>query len=148
MKRIKRTLGLAGKKRAFLDAMFNEEGMASSRTQTIPQRNDSSPCVLSFGQQRLWFLDQMEPDSSFYNIPFALSLSGPLDTFALERSLTEIVRRHEALRTSFPVINGQPTQVVAAAQTLTLTSMDLSDLQEGERERQVKRLIQEEAQRP
>ena len=148
MKRTKRTLGLSANKRALLDAMFNEEGVASSRTQTIPQRKNQNACVLSFGQQRLWFLDQMEPDNSSYNVPFAFSLSGHLDRLALERSLTEIVRRHEALRTSFPVIDGEPKQVVEAAPTLTLTTTDLSDLPEGELQTRVETLIREEAQRP
>src|SRR5918999_2287286 len=148
MKRITRTLGFSANKRALLDAMLNEEGVASSHTQTIPQRKDRNACVLSFGQQRLWFLDQMEPDNSSYNIPFAFRLSGHLDKLALERSLTEIVRRHEALRTNFPVINGEPKQVVGAVLTLTLTTTDLSDLPEVERQSRVERLIREEAQRP
>ena len=64
--------------------------VASQRTEALP---------LSFAQQRLWFLDQLEPNSAFYNIPAAVRLSGPLNLAALERTFTEIVRRHEALRT-------------------------------------------------
>src|SRR6266700_6924477 len=68
---------------------------------------------LSFAQQQLWFLNQLEPENPFYNIPFALHLKGPLQVEVLERSLREIVRRHEALRTTFGTIDGLPQQVIA-----------------------------------
>ena len=63
---------------------------------------------LSFAQQRLWFIDQLEPESSVYNVPGAWRLSGPLDLVALQRSVNEIVRRHEVLRTNFVTVDGQP----------------------------------------
>jgi amino acid adenylation domain-containing protein len=67
---------------------------------------------LSFAQQRLWFLDQLEPGSSVYHLPLALRLSGPLNVEALESSLHEIVVRHEALRTVFPLQQGVPSQQI------------------------------------
>src|SRR5439155_14065030 len=103
---------------------------------------------LSFAQQRLWFLDQLEPDSSVYNIFSGLRLKGPLDIGALEQSLTEIVRRHEALRTTFSTVEGQPVQVISPMLRLPLPVMDLSHLPEVEREAEVGRLADEEAQRP
>ena len=75
----------------------------------VAQRQD---LPLSFAQQRLWFLDQLEPGSSAYNIPNAVRLSGKLDAIALERGLRELVRRHEALRTTFADMDGQPVQVI------------------------------------
>jgi hypothetical protein len=63
---------------------------------------------VSFAQQRLWFLDQLEPGSDFYNIPTNIRLSGPLNVEALKRTLSEIVRRHESLRTTFLAVDGQP----------------------------------------
>src|SRR6185369_2782764 len=66
------------------------------------------PLALSFAQQRLWFIDQMEPGSTFYNVPVARRLVGVLNVEALERALSELVRRHESLRTSFSVHNGEP----------------------------------------
>ena len=78
-----------------------------------PRAPGSSP-PLSFGQERLWFLDQLEPDSSIYNTPAAMKLVGQLNVEALEQSLNEIVRRHEVLRTSFTSVDGRPEQVVAA----------------------------------
>ena len=70
---------------------------------------------LSFAQQRLWFIDQLEPGSAMYNMPTALRLSGELRWAALAQALSEIVRRHEALRTRFEVSEGEPSQVIEAA---------------------------------
>ena len=68
---------------------------------------------LSFAQQRLWFLNQLEPDNSFYNITMAVRIDGPLNIGALEKTFQEIVRRHETLRTTFSSINGEAVQVIA-----------------------------------
>ncbi len=105
---------------------------------------------LSFAQQRLWFLDQLEPNSSLYNIPRAVRLAGRLNVTALERSLDEIVRRHEALRTIFAYADGSPVQVIAPAPVTTaaLPLVDLSELPKSEREAQTQRLATEEAQCP
>ena len=75
------------------------------------RREGSLP--LSFAQQRLWFLDQLEPGSPFYNIPAAFQVDGPLDVDALQRSFSELVRRHEALRTTFATAGGEPVQVIS-----------------------------------
>src|SRR5207244_4624791 len=75
--------------------------------QPIPRVSRDGPLPLSFAQERLWFLHQWQPDSSAYNIPAAVRLSGPLNISAAEQSLNEIVRRHEALRTTFPTVGGQ-----------------------------------------
>ena len=89
---------------------------------------------LSFAQQRLWFLDQLEPGSSGYNMPMALRLRGALDAAALEASLNEIIRRHEVLRTSFDGVNGEPVQVIAPELELSLPVVNLTELPESERE--------------
>src|SRR5689334_24838147 len=70
---------------------------------------------LSFAQQRLWFLHLLDPQTAAYNMPFALRLSGQLDISALERTLNEIVRRHEVLRTTFDALDGEPVQLIAAS---------------------------------
>ena len=85
-----------------------------SISQPIPRRsrgqNGSHPLPLSFAQQRLWFLDQLSPQSTAYNLCTTFSFTGPLNTVALEKSLGEIVRRHEILRTTFTAIDGQGAQ--------------------------------------
>ena len=89
------------------------------------------PTPLSFAQQRLWFLDQFEPGSALYNIPLVLDLDGPLDVPVLERSLTEILRRHEALRTVFPSQSGRPRQRVEPSRAIGLEVEDLSHSHAG-----------------
>jgi amino acid adenylation domain-containing protein len=109
-------------------------------------RSESIP--LSFAQAGLWFLDQLQPESAFYNIPLALRLSGQLNIAALESSLNEIIRRHEALRTNFAMVGGQPVQVIASTLTLKLVQVDLRHLAESEREVEAQRLATVEAMLP
>jgi amino acid adenylation domain-containing protein len=103
---------------------------------------------LSFAQQRLWFLDQLEPNNAFYNVPTALRLNGPLNIAALQQTLDEVVRRHESLRTSFALANGAPVQVISEAATVELPVIDLSREDEETREARARKLAEEEARRP
>ncbi|HEY6804818.1 MAG TPA: amino acid adenylation domain-containing protein [Pyrinomonadaceae bacterium] len=100
---------------------------------------------LSFAQQRLWFLDQMEPGNPFYNIAAVVGLSGKLNVQALERSFGEIVNRHEVLRTRFEVVNDQPVQIVTPALSWSLAKIDLREFDAAEREAEVARRAAEEA---
>ncbi len=102
----------------------------------------------SFTQQRLWFLDQLQPGSPAYNVHIALSLSGRLDVTALERGLNEIVRRHEALRTTFPAVDGQPLQLIAPRLAVSVPVLDLQAMPSRERQAQLNQLAIEEAYRP
>jgi surfactin family lipopeptide synthetase A len=113
----------------------------------VPVARDVEP-PLSFAQQRLWFMDQLVPGSASYNIPFAFRLEGGLDTGALEESLAEIVRRHEALRTTFHLAGEQPVQRVAAPGSFELPRTDLGNVPRADREREARRLAAEEARRP
>ncbi|MHC5730637.1 MAG: condensation domain-containing protein, partial [Nostoc sp.] len=88
----------------------------------------SANLPLSFAQQRLWFLDQLIPNNPFYNIPLALHLIGSLNKAALEQTFNEIVRRHEALRTTVVIEEGQPVQVINPTLTITLPVIDLRQL--------------------
>ncbi len=103
---------------------------------------------LSFAQQRLWFIDQLEPGSPLYNMPVALRVEGPLDPGVLALCLGEIVRRHEALRTVFAAPEGSPVQVIQPAAPFVLPLVDLSGLPEPEREAAALALAGEEAGRP
>ena len=123
------------------------DGHQSPTTPLIPApRDDELP--LSFAQQRLWFLDQLDPGSSLYNIPAAIRLRGPLDQRALERSLTEILRRHESLRASFPSSVGQPVQVISAPQPFALTTSDLRELSAEEKLARRRAAMAEESELP
>ena len=102
---------------------------------------------LSFAQQRLWFIDQLDPGNCVYNFPVAVRLKGSLNLAALEQSLNEVVRRHEALRTTFSIVDGQPSQVIAPKLIITLPVVNLRPLSEVERENEVQRLVIEEARR-
>ncbi|MDB9396155.1 non-ribosomal peptide synthetase [Microcystis aeruginosa] len=94
-----------------------------SRDQDLP---------LSFAQQRLWFLQQLSPDSHSYNLLEALRLEGSLNLLALEQSLSELIRRHEILRTTFPMVEGQPIQRIAPPSTVSLPLEDLQNLSKNE----------------
>ncbi|HEY6802400.1 MAG TPA: non-ribosomal peptide synthase/polyketide synthase [Pyrinomonadaceae bacterium] len=122
-----------------------EAGVQASPLQRV-ERGVAAP--MSFAQQRLWFIDQLEPNSTLYNSPLAVRLSGELKKGALEQTLTEIVRRHEVLRTTFQVIDGEAMQVIGVAGPVQLPEIDLSALDETQRESQVGRLAQEEANQP
>jgi amino acid adenylation domain-containing protein len=110
--------------------------------------NRDRPLPLSFAQERLWFIDRLEPGSAVYNIPAALRLAGALDEPALERALSEIVRRHESLRTTFIEADNAPVQVIAPFGGFALPLEDLSALAEADREAAVGRRAGEEAARP
>ncbi len=101
---------------------------------------------VSFAQQRLLFLDQLEPGSPFYNVPLAISIKGKLDVTALENTFAEIVRRHEALRTTFSMDETGPVQVIAKSLTLEMPVVDLTSLPEPESE--ALRLAKSEAEQP
>ena len=106
-------------------------------------RNENLP--LSFPQERLWFLDQLAPGGSSYNIPMAFRITGSLNVPVLEQSLNELVQRHEALRTTFRSVDGQPVQVIAPSLTLTIPVLDLRE--SLDKQEQVLRLVTEEAER-
>jgi non-ribosomal peptide synthetase component F len=114
----------------------------------IRRYTQDGPRPLSFAQQRLWFWEQLEPNTPTYNLISAFRLEGELDLSVLEQSLNEIVRRHEILRTSFTAVDGEPVQVVAPRKNLRLNLVDLSWLPVTERESEARRLTGEEALRP
>ena len=106
------------------------------------------PFPLSFAQQRLWFLDQLAPNLPFYNVLLALQLHGRLQQSALELALGEIITRHETLRTTFQMIDGQPAQIIAPHLTLPLHFISLRPQPTSQREQAAMILAQEEAETP
>ena len=130
-----KTLGyLSRQKLARLSEKLKERAVKAA-PQKIGRRPDrSAPCPLSFAQLRLWFLDQLAPNSSLYNLPAALRLEGRLDLEVLERVINEIVKRHEILRTRFDVVDGEPLQVIEDWKIWRLEVTDLTGLPPEERE--------------
>ncbi|MDW8319701.1 MAG: condensation domain-containing protein, partial [Anaerolineae bacterium] len=148
---------LADLARAVDEARQARRGFAAPPLTPMPRdpANEGLPAVrppLSFAQQRLWFLDQLEPDSPLYNLPAAVRLTGRLDVTALRRALVALVQRHEALRTTFADPDGEAYQAIAPASAaemlVTLPVDDLSALPEATREAEARRLAVEEARRP
>ncbi|MBW4556602.1 MAG: amino acid adenylation domain-containing protein [Trichormus sp. ATA11-4-KO1] len=123
----------------------SQEHLQSPPIVPIP-RNGKEP--LSFAQQRLWFIDQLEPNNPAYNHFNAVRITGALNIVALKQSLNEIIRRHEALRTSFPAADGQPICAIAPALTLELPVVELQVLSANQREAEVLQLAQQEAAQP
>ncbi|MEH2455997.1 amino acid adenylation domain-containing protein [Nostoc sp.] len=128
---------IAGLAELIETAMRRGEKLEISPIERVP-RNEALP--LSFAQQRLWFLDQLDPSNPFYNISSAILLKGSLNVPILEQSFQEIVQRHEALRTSFVNVNGEPVQVIAPAVNITLPVVDLQKLSLEEREAEARQL--------
>jgi len=114
----------------------------------IERRAAEGPPPLSFAQERLWFLWQLQPDSPFYNVPMAARFRGPLRVDVLAQAFGEIVRRHEALRTTFALENGRPIQVIGEVQFIEPKLVDLSGSPEAAREAEAMRRASQEARRP
>ena len=130
------------------DQIQNLQSTSQSQTPPIQPVSRDGRLPLSFAQQRLWFLDQYETDRAVYNIPYALRLLGPLEVDRLRESLVRVVHRHEALRTSIAMIEGEPFQVIAATVEVDLPVVDLSDLPEEERDQRARTSAVAEARRP
>ena len=135
-------------KKAEIVSFLKVANRTSSFTPTpiVPMGRDGN-LPLSFAQQRLWFLDQLVPNNPFYNVPAALRLTGSLNFSALQQTFNEIVRRHEALRTTLAVVSGQPVQRIAAAFHLPINVFDLRNLPKESRQTEANRLTAQEAQR-
>ena len=121
---------------------------AAATAERIGRRQGGDPPPLSFAQQRLWFLDRLEPASPFYNVATGARFPGRLDRRALERSLQEIVRRHEALRTTFELRGGEPVQVIAPDVELALELIDLHEVEAEAREARLAQVTAQEISKP
>jgi amino acid adenylation domain-containing protein len=139
---------LSPAQRALLLKELQKEAAQTNGHHEIPRRPQSGPIPLSFSQQRLWFVSQLDPTTPLYNVPEAVELKGPLNIAALEQSLNEIIRRHDALRTVFNVVNRQPVQICTPSRHLTLKVVDVSNLPLRSREACARRLLEAEARRP
>jgi amino acid adenylation domain-containing protein len=143
----KRIAALNPKQRELLQLKLANQDVNVLKATSITRR--AQPVApLSFAQQRLWFLDQLEPGSAAYNISLNVTLSGKLDSAALLKSLNELTRRHEIFRTTFAVVNDEPAQIISTTLEMDMPIIDLSHLPDAEREREARRLAAAEARRP
>ncbi len=139
---------LSPAKRALLEQRLKQKAAQTAAETSIPRLRDRDSAPLSFSQVRMWFLDQFEPGNPAYNRPSNIHITGQLNVTVLEKSLNEIIRRHDILRTKFPAVDGQPTQVIVPTLTLSLPIIDLSNLPQNQQEGEVQRLATQEAQQP
>ncbi|HEY7574850.1 MAG TPA: condensation domain-containing protein, partial [Thermoanaerobaculia bacterium] len=142
-----RIASLPPEKRALLERRLLSVRARVAAAPSEISRRPAGPAPLSFAQRRLWFLDQLDPGSSLYNVPEAFVVRGPLDVRALEQALREVVRRHEVLRTGFGGDNGKPSARVADAFP-PLAVTDLSTTPPSEREAKARLLAEAEASEP
>ena len=120
-------------------------GIRTAKTPIVSEKAERDPNCLSFAQQRMWFLHQLEPGSPFYNIPDAFSVKGALDAGALERCFVEILRRHDVLRASFAAVDDEPVQTIHDSVPFALPIIDLTHFAPATREIEAMRLATEEA---
>ena len=122
--------------------------ITSGTALTRVDRDQTNRLPLSFAQQRLWFLEQLEGQLTAYNMPYAWRLQGPLDVEALRRALEEVMRRHEPLRTTFAIIDEEPVQIIRPSERFDLQIEDLSGFESQQQNDHVARRCGEEALRP
>ena len=140
--------GFDPQKRELLSLLLARQGIDPGRAPIVPQARRAGGLAVSFAQERLWFIDRLAPGGSAYNLPVALRLTGELAPSLVARIFSEIVRRHEILRTTFDEAEGRPVQVVAPAAPVTLPQIDLGALAAAAREDEAERLATAEARRP
>lgn len=139
---------LSPARRELLACLLKEKRLSSLRLPITPRRWDSAALPLSYAQRRLWFLNQLEPESSIYHVSTVIPVPASLSAEVIEKSINEIIRRHESLRTVFEVVSGQPVQVVVPEYLIELPVVDLIQQSEADRETELIRLVLREAALP
>ncbi|HZO85821.1 MAG TPA: amino acid adenylation domain-containing protein, partial [Verrucomicrobiae bacterium] len=139
--------GLSNSKKLLLEQRLRG-ARQQARAPAIPRRADPKQAPLSFAQQRLWFLDQLEPNSPMYNMPVPVRVRGPMDQLALERAVNAIVARHEILRTRFVAHDGEPVQEIMPPGPVTIGVIDLRSVPAEQREAELLARLRETARQP
>src|SRR5262245_33622019 len=142
---------LPPERRLLIERLLKARAECRKEAESTKEEHDAydpaSP-PLSFGQERIWIVDQLTPGSALFNEPIVLGLPSAIDARVLERTINEIVRRHDVLRAQFPAENGQPVQHIVPELLAPLPVTDVSGLPPSERERQVAQIIDQEARTP
>lgn len=136
---------MSPEKRELFEMMLMEQGVDLSEILIVPQKRDGNKFPLSFSQQRLWFLDQMEPGSPLYNIPSVIKIKGKVNTEALEKSFNKVIERHEVLRSYFRKDNGEPQQIIMPRLYLTLNLIDLQNVAQADWDKETEARARKEA---
>jgi amino acid adenylation domain-containing protein len=144
----RRLVGLSPEKRAALEKLLRRQGLAAPMLPMVRRERRGEPLPLSFGQQRLWFLDRLEPGSPVYNVHAGLRIAPGIGPDVVRRAIGEIVRRHEVLRTTFAEVDGRPMAVVAPALAIPLAVVDLTRIPSAEREQAFAALAHDASHRP
>lgn len=140
-----KTLSLSPEKKALLDQRLGVAAQKHVKSPVIPRRQNQDPTPLSFAQRQMWVIDRMTPGNPAYNVPVGYRIKGALDVTALEDSVNEIIKRHEVLRTTFAVKDGDPLQLIHPALTINITVTELDHLSGEEREDKLQALASEES---
>src|SRR4051794_20663204 len=140
-----RLKGLTPAQRSLLERRLMERRTADAGRHAIAPRDVNGPVPLSHAQELLWLLSQVFDDGVAYNAPGAYRLEGPLDVEVLGAALTQLVRRHEILRTTYAVVDGQPVQVLGEPRPVEPRVIDLQSLDGDAREDEIQRILKEES---
>ena len=143
-----RVAGLSLDRRAVLEQRLLQAQLQRWLPPTIPRRDPSDPALLSFGQEQMWFLDQLDPGMPTYNIPDVMRLQGSLDLKALEAGFRAVLSRHEVLRTRVGSVDGNPIAAVNENWEFSIRQFDLRDKPEAEREIEARQIIREQVRQP
>src|SRR5262249_17883010 len=136
---------LSPAKQALLEQRLKRASHARVKDPEIPKRPDRDSASLSFAQRQMWVIDQMTPGNPAYNVPVGYRIKGALDVTALEDSVNEIIKRHEVLRTTFAVKDGEPLQFIHPTLTIKTHITELDHLPAEEREDRLQALASEES---
>jgi non-ribosomal peptide synthetase component F/SAM-dependent methyltransferase len=143
-----RLASLSATQRTVLDRLLADRGLAAPALDGITRQADRSSFPLSFAQQRIWFFNRLQPDSTLYNIAGSARLVGRVDVDVLRRSIEEVVRRHEVVRTTYHLEENRPVQRVNAPSPVPLPVVDLGGLPDEERQERLRELYRTEVSRP
>ena len=144
----RRNFALTSKRRSLLDAMLRDQGLDRSQADQIPRRGDIEHIPLSVVQERMWLADQIVGQGLGPSGTRAVRISGSFNVLVFQQVINEIVDRHEILRTTYLAINGQPVQQIARSLRLEIPQVDLSSMTKNDQEREVEKLVSQEAASP
>ncbi|MCC6606785.1 MAG: amino acid adenylation domain-containing protein, partial [Anaerolineae bacterium] len=139
---------LSGDKLALLEMLLMEEGLAAEAPQPKPVRPPGAVLPLSFSQERMWFMQQMQPDSGAYNVSIGARMKGELNLAALERAINDVVQRHEILRTRYEKVDGHPLPVIEETAVINLALFDYQHLPLTSREDELAQTVYDFVKRP